>query len=116
VTTAFSKERYNIADFRNALSEIKSQIEEVELSVDDTGISTALSDIRRDIDMTQPLIDKADLSSSADVEMQMLMFLSGLEIKMTNFANDPKVKEVGILSDLRTKMTNFAQDLRRKLA
>lgn len=69
MTTPFSKERYNIADFRNALTDIKS-----------------------DIETTLPLIDKADLSSSADVEMQMLLMLSGLEIKMTNFAQDLRKK------------------------
>lgn len=69
MTTAFSKERYNIVDFRNALTDIKS-----------------------DIETTLPLVDKADLSSSADVEMQMLLMLSGLEIKMTNFAQDLRKK------------------------
>jgi hypothetical protein len=69
MTTPFSKERYSIADFRNALTDIKS-----------------------DIETTLPLIDKADLSSSADVEMQMLLMLSGLEIKMTNFAQDLRKK------------------------
>ena len=69
MTTPFSKERYSISDFRNALTDIKS-----------------------DIETTLPLIDKADLSNSADVEMQMLLMLSGLEIKMTNFAQDLRKK------------------------
>lgn len=69
MTTPFSKERYDIADFRNALTDIKSDIETI-----------------------LPLIDKADLSSSIDVEAQMLLALSGLEIKMTNFAEDLRRK------------------------
>jgi hypothetical protein len=112
VTTAFSKERYDIADFRNAVSDIKSDIESVHPN---TIVSTALLDISRDIDLVQPLIDKADLSSNADVEIQMLMCLSGLETKMTNFSMSPEAKQPE-LSDLIIKMTNFANDLRRKLA
>jgi hypothetical protein len=63
MTTPFSKERYNIADFRDAVAEIKS-----------------------DIETAQPLIDKADLSSSFDDEAKMLLALGSLEMKMTNFA------------------------------
>jgi len=67
--TPFSKERYDIADFRNALSDIKS-----------------------DIDAIQPLIARCEKSSSADDEIKMLLAMSGLEIKMTNFAQDLRRK------------------------
>lgn len=63
--TPFSKEQYSIADIREALSTIKSEIEAI-----------------------QPLVEKADLSSGFDDAAKMLLALSGLEIKMTNFSRD----------------------------
>lgn len=116
MTTPFSKERYDIADFRNAVSDIKSDIEQLRPIIDDTDISIALADIERDIVIVQPLIDKADVSSNVEVEMQMLISLSGLEIKMTNLTMSPKAKNQKELSDLLIKMSNFAEDMRRKLA
>lgn len=118
--TPFSKERYNIADFREAVSSIKSDIETIQPLIDNQAILNDLAGINSDIETVQPLIDKADLSSSMDVEAQMLIALSGLELKMTSFTTNRKAdieaQTVTTIGDLVTKMTNFAQELRRKLA
>ncbi len=115
MTTPFSKDRYDVADFRNALADIKSDIETIQSLPEKTEVDSTLTEIKREIDRMQPVIARSEMSTSATDEMRMLMDLSGLEIKMTNFANDPKVKDITALSDLRTKMLNFADDLRRKL-
>jgi len=67
--TPFSKQHYDIKDFRNALAVIKS-----------------------DIETLQPLIEKCENSQSYDVEAQMLLALSGLEVKMANFSADLREK------------------------
>jgi len=51
-------------------------------------VRNALSDISSDIQTVQELIEKADRSQSIDDEIRMTLQLSGLEIKMTNFAKN----------------------------
>lgn len=46
----------------------------------------ALSDIKNDIDAVQELIAKAELTQDPLAHMRCAMAMSGLEIKMTNFA------------------------------
>ena len=67
--TPFSVAPYNVVDFSNALY-----------------------DIQGDIDTVQPLIEKFRRSNSPDDEARMLLSMSSLEIKMTNFANDMRRK------------------------
>jgi hypothetical protein len=67
--TPFSVAPYNVVDFSNALYNIQG-----------------------DIDTVQPLIEKFRRSNSPDDEARMLLAMSSLEIKMTNFANDMRRK------------------------
>lgn len=67
--TPFSYQPYSTLDFRSALS-----------------------DIKRDIVDIEPLIDKYERTNSPDDEARMLIALSGLEVKMTNFASDMRKK------------------------
>lgn len=55
-------------------------------TIDHTDVRNALSDISSDINVVQELIEKADRSRSIDDEVRLTLQLSGLEIKMTNFA------------------------------
>lgn len=48
--------------------------------------SEALSDIKRDIEAAQAAIDKAERNQTYETHMAAGLALSGLEIKMTNFA------------------------------
>jgi hypothetical protein len=67
--TPFSKAPYNPVDFSNALY-----------------------DIRNEIDTIQELIGKFRRTQNLDDEARMLLAMSGLEIKMTNFAQDMRRK------------------------
>jgi hypothetical protein len=49
-------------------------------------VRNALSDIRSDIQTALEQTEKAENSGSIDAEIQLTLTLSGLEIKMTNFA------------------------------
>jgi hypothetical protein len=49
-------------------------------------LRTALYDIKGDIEIALQAVDKADLSRGVDDHMKAAMVLSGVEIKMTNFA------------------------------
>jgi hypothetical protein len=69
MSTPFSYQPYSTVDFRNALSDIKNDISNIE-----------------------PLIDKYERTNSPDDEAKMLIALSGLEIKMSNFARDMRNK------------------------
>ena len=53
-----------------------------------TGLRNACIDIRQDLQDAIEAIDKADLQQSVDAHMRASMILSGVEIKMTNFAAD----------------------------
>lgn len=55
-------------------------------------LRSALTDIRGDIEAVIDGIDKADLSRSQNDHMRVIMAMSGLEIKMTNFAVDMRRK------------------------
>jgi len=55
-------------------------------------IRNALSDISSDILSVQEKIEKADKTGSIDDEIYLTMALSGLEIKMTNFAETMRKK------------------------
>lgn len=57
-----------------------------------TDLRNALTNIHEDIELAIQAIDKADLSRSVDAHMRAAMVLSGLEIKMTNFAADMRRK------------------------
>lgn len=67
--TPFARAPYSTVDFRNALADITS-----------------------DIEVLQPLIARFDMTGSVDDEARMLLQMSGLEIKMTNFAADMRRK------------------------
>lgn len=54
--------------------------------VDTVDIRNALSDIKTDLENCQELVAKAERTVSIDDEVQMVLALSGLEIKMSNFA------------------------------
>lgn len=56
--------------------------------VDTVDIRNALSDIKKDLENCQELVAKSERSISIDDEIQMVLALSGLEVKMTNFAKD----------------------------
>ena len=60
-----------------------------------TDLRNALTDIHSDIELAIQAIDKADLQQSVDAHMRAAMVLSGLEIKMTNFAADMRKKFLG---------------------
>lgn len=49
-------------------------------------IKNALSDIKADIETAQDLSEKVERTTSIDDEIKLTLHLSGLEIKMTNFA------------------------------
>lgn len=53
-----------------------------------SGLANALRDIHTDIETALDAIDDAERSQSIDGHMRTAMILSGLEIKMTNFAAD----------------------------
>lgn len=57
-------------------------------------IRNALSDIKTDIEKCQEEQDQLDRSWSEQKEMMLVMDLSGLEIKMTNFADALRKKFV----------------------
>ena len=57
-----------------------------------TELRNALANIHEDIELAIQAIDKADLQQSVDAHMRAAMVLSGLEIKMTNFAADMRRK------------------------
>lgn len=67
----FAQAPYSIVDIRNALSDIKS-----------------------DIDHVMSLIEIYERSNSFDDECRMLIALSGTEIKMTNLSADLRRKLV----------------------
>ena len=67
--TPFSRAPYSTIDFRNALADITS-----------------------DIEMLQPLIARFEMTDNLDDEARMLLAMSGLEIKMTNFARNMRSK------------------------
>lgn len=67
--TPFARAQYSTVDFRNALADITS-----------------------DIETLQPLIARFDMTGNLDDEARMLLHMSGLEIKMTNFARDMRSK------------------------
>ncbi len=55
-------------------------------------IRNALSDISSDILTVQDLAEKAGRTGSVDAEVYLTMALSGLEIKMSNFAETMRQK------------------------
>lgn len=55
-------------------------------------IRNALSDIQSDIETVQELADKADRTGGVDDQVKLTLALSGLEIKMTNFAETMRKK------------------------
>jgi hypothetical protein len=55
-------------------------------TLDTLDFRNALSDIKSDIDNCQALIAAYEKSQRMHDEVQMVMALSGLEIKMSNFA------------------------------
>lgn len=57
-----------------------------------TELRNALTDIHSDIESAIEAIDKADLQQSTTTHMRAAMVLSGLEIKMTNFAHAMREK------------------------
>ena len=57
-----------------------------------TDLRNALTNIHEDIELAIQAIDKADLAQSVDAHMRAAMVLSGLEIKMTNFAAEMRKK------------------------
>lgn len=57
-----------------------------------TSLRNALTDIHSDIESAIDAIDKADLQQSVQAHMNAAMILSGVEIKMTNFAREMREK------------------------
>ena len=57
-----------------------------------TDLRNACVSIREDLLAAIEAIDKADLQQSMDAHMRAAMILSGVEIKMTNFARDMREK------------------------
>jgi hypothetical protein len=57
-----------------------------------TDLRNALSQIREDCQDAMEAIDRADLQQSPEKHMAAAMILSGLEIKMTNFAAHMRAK------------------------
>ena len=55
-------------------------------------IRNALSDIASEIQTTQELTETADRTGRIDDEVKLTLALSGLEIKMTNFATTLREK------------------------
>jgi hypothetical protein len=55
-------------------------------------LRNALTNIREDIEVAIEQIDKADLQRNDVQHMRTVMILSGLEIKMTNFAAAMRAK------------------------
>lgn len=56
--------------------------------------SEALSLIKHDIDAAQEVIDRAERYRTPDTHFQAALALSGLEIKMTNFAKSMRERFV----------------------
>lgn len=61
-------------------------------SIGHQDIRNALSDISSDIRTVQEQIEKADKSGNITDEVNLTLSLSGLEIKMTNFAETMRKK------------------------
>lgn len=57
-----------------------------------TDLSNALKDIRSDIETALDAIDNADKTRGLNDHMRASMILSGLEIKMSNFAQHMREK------------------------
>jgi hypothetical protein len=60
--------------------------------VDFTDISNALYDIKREIEDAQEKIEKTRRNRTVNTHVQAALALSGLEIKMSNFAADLRKK------------------------
>ena len=60
--------------------------------VDLTDVSNALSDIKKDLEDAQEKIAKTQRNQTVNTHVQAALALSGLEIKMSNFAADLRKK------------------------